>query len=201
MPTYISKVVYGNETLIDLTSDTITADKLLKGYSAHGKDGAPISGSCEYNANTSADTVTVGAVLSGNTFHNAAGALQTGTMPNIGAQTSTLSTRDSAVAIQAGYHDGSGSIGLGSTDKAALISSNIREGVTILGIVGTMSGSEDVKATSLSATPYTTAKTYQPTDLGDYNYFSQVTVNAIAYATSTNLGGGVTATIGTVAPV
>lgn len=200
MPTYISKVVYGNETLIDLTSDTITADKLLKGYSAHGKDGAPISGSCEYNANTSADTVTVGAVLSGNTFHNAAGALQTGTMPNIGAQTSTLSTRDSAVAIQAGYHDGSGSIGLGSTDKAALISSNIREGVTILGIVGTMSGSEDVKATSLSATPYTTAKTYQPTDLGDYNYFSQVTVSAIAYATSTNLGGGVTATIGTVAP-
>ena len=200
MPTYISKVVYGNETLIDLTSDTITADKLLKGYTAHGKDGAPISGSCAYNADTSADTVTVGAVLSGITFHNAAGSAQTGTMPNIGAQTSTLSTRDSAVAIQAGYHDGSGSIGLGSTDKAALISNNIREGVTILGIVGTMSGSEDVKATSLSATPYTTAKTYQPTDLGDYNYFSQVTVNAIAYATSTNLGGGVTATIGTVAP-
>ena len=63
-----------------------------------------------------------------------------------------------------------------------------------------MSGSEDVKATGLSATPYTTAKTYQPTDLGDYNYFSQVTVNAIAYATATNTGGGVTATIGTVAP-
>ena len=200
MPTYISKVVYGNETLIDLTSDTITADKLLKGYTAHGKDGAPISGSCAFNADTSADTVTVGAVLSGTTFHNAAGSAQTGTMPNIGAQTSTLSTRDSAVAIQAGYHDGSGSIGLGSTDKAALISNNIREGVTILGIVGNMSGSEDVKATSLSATPYTTSKTYQPADLGDYNYFSQVTVAAIAYATSTNLGGGITATIGTIAP-
>lgn len=200
MPTYISKVVYGNETLIDLTSDTITADKLLKGYTAHGKDGAPISGSCAFNADTSADTVTVGAVLSGTTFHNAAGSPQIGTMPNIGKQTSTLSARDSAVAITAGYHDGSGSIGLNSTDKAALVSSNIREGVTILGIVGTMSGSEDVKATSLSATPYTTAKTYQPTDIGDYNYFSQVTVAAIAYATSTNLGGGVTATIGTVVP-
>lgn len=199
MPTYISKVVYGNETLIDLTSDTITADKLLKGYTAHGKDGAPISGSCAFNADTSADTVTVGAVLSGTTFHNAAGSAQTGTMPNIGAQTSTLASRDSAVAIQAGYHDGSGSIGLGSTDKAALISDNIREGVTILGILGNMSGSEDVKATSLSATPYTTSQTYHPTDLGDYNYFSQVTVDAIAYATSTNLGGGITATIGTVA--
>ena len=198
MPTYISKVVYGNETLIDLTSDTVSAAALLSGYTAHGPDGAPISGACTYNVDTSGDTVAVAAVLSGTTFHNAAGALQTGTMPNIGKQTSTLVSRDSAVAIQAGYHDGSGSIGLGSTDKAALISNNIREGVTILGIVGNMTGSEDVKATGLSATPYTTSKTYQPSDLGDYNYFSQVTVNAIAYATTTNGGGGITATIGTV---
>lgn len=200
MPTYISKVVYGNETLIDLTSDTVEASKLLAGFTAHGKDGAPISGSCDYNANTSADTVTVGAVLSGVTFHNAVGTAQVGTMPNVGAQVSTLVTRDNAVAITAGYHDGSGSIGLGTVDKAALISDNIREGVTILGILGNMSGSEDVKATGLSATPYTTSKTYQPGTYGDYNYFSQVTVNAIAYATSTNLGGGITATIGTIAP-
>jgi len=53
-----------------------------------------------------------------------------------------------------------------------LIADNIREGVTILGVLGTMSGSEDIKATSLAATPYTTAKTYLPADLGDYNYFS-----------------------------
>lgn len=200
MPEYISKVVYGNETLLDLTADTVAANNLLVGYTAHGADGAPINGACAYNANTSGDTVTVGAVLSGTTFHNAAGAAQTGTMPNIGQQTGTLVSRDSAVAINAGYHDGSGSIGLNTTDKAALIADNIREGVTILGVLGTMSGSEDVKASGLSATPYTTAKTYQPSDLGDYNYFSQVTVNAIAYATSSNTGGGVTATIGTVAP-
>ena len=54
-----------------------------------------------------------------------------------------------------------------------------------------MSGSEDVKATTLSATPYTTSATYLPTDLGDYNYFSSVTVDAIAYATSTNIAGGI----------
>ena len=35
----ISKVVYGGTTLIDLTSDTITEDKLLTGVTAHGKDG------------------------------------------------------------------------------------------------------------------------------------------------------------------
>ena len=200
MPTYISKVVYGNQTLIDLTSDTVAADKLLNGYTAHRADGSAITGSCLYNANTSGDTVAVGAVLSGTTFHNAAGVAQTGTMPNIGAQSGVLTARDSAVAINVGYHDGSGSIGLSSSDKAALVSNNIREGITILGITGNMSGSEDVKATSLSATPYTTSKSYAPTDLGDYNYFSTVTVNAIAYATSSNTGGGITATIGTVAP-
>jgi hypothetical protein len=63
-----------------------------------------------------------------------------------------------------------------------------------------MSGSEDVKATSLSATPYTTAKTYLPTSLGDYNYFSQVSVAAIAYTETDNAAGGKTATVGTVAP-
>jgi len=35
-----------------------------------------------------------------------------------------------------------------------------------------MSGSEDVKATQLNATPYTATATYLPSDLGDYNYFS-----------------------------
>ena len=195
MPTYVSKVVYGNETLIDLTADTVVASKLIRGYTAHGADGAPITGSCDFNVDTTSDTVTAGAVLSGVTFHNAAGALSTGTMPNIGAQTSYLVARDSAVAIQAGYHDGSGSIGLSTTDKSALIADNIREGVTILGVLGTMSGSEDVKATTL-----TIPLTYLPTDLGDYNYFSSVTVDAIAYATATNVAGGITATIGTVKP-
>ena len=35
----VSKVVYGGRTLIDLTGDNITADKLKSGYTAHGADG------------------------------------------------------------------------------------------------------------------------------------------------------------------
>lgn len=35
----VNKVVYGGKTLIDLTGDTVTTDKLLKGITAHGKDG------------------------------------------------------------------------------------------------------------------------------------------------------------------
>ena len=39
----INKVVYGGNVLIDLTADTITADKILDGYTAHDKSGAVIS--------------------------------------------------------------------------------------------------------------------------------------------------------------
>lgn len=41
----INKVVYGNSTLIDLTEDTVSADKLLAGETAHDRSGAQIVGS------------------------------------------------------------------------------------------------------------------------------------------------------------
>lgn len=52
----ISKVVYGNNTLIDLTNDTISADKLLSGYTAHNAKGESVTGTVVYatiyNGNT-----------------------------------------------------------------------------------------------------------------------------------------------------
>jgi len=49
---YVNKVVYGGNTLIDLTSDTVTAAAMLSGYKAHDKSGAPIVGTCDYDAYT-----------------------------------------------------------------------------------------------------------------------------------------------------
>ena len=43
----INKVIYGGETLIDLTGDTVTADKILSGFTAHDKGGEPITGTCD----------------------------------------------------------------------------------------------------------------------------------------------------------
>lgn len=40
----VSKVVYNGNTLIDLTSDTVTADTLAAGVTAHGADGEEIVG-------------------------------------------------------------------------------------------------------------------------------------------------------------
>lgn len=198
MPTYISKVVYGNETLIDLTDDSVVASALLSGYTAHGADGAPISGACTFNADTTDATVNSNALLSGYTAYGASGSKISGNMTNVGKQQGTITTKAQSVSITAGYHDGSGTVTIATAEQSKIIADNIREGVTILGVLGTMSGSEDVKATSFTATPYTTQASYLPTDFGDYNYFSAVTVDAIAYATTTNAGGGMTATIGTV---
>lgn len=196
---YVSKVIYGNQTLIDLTDDTVVANKLLTGYTAHGADGAPITGNCTFDADTSDATATAAEILATKTAYKN-GAKLTGTMPNVGAQNGSISTKAQQVSISQGYHDGSGKISISSTEQAKIIADNIREGITILGVTGTMSGSEDVKATSQTVTPYTTAKTYAPTDFGDYNYFSQFSVNAIAYSETDNAAGGLTVTIGTVAP-
>ena len=40
----VNKVVYGSTTLVDLTADTVTPDKLAKGATAHDKTGATITG-------------------------------------------------------------------------------------------------------------------------------------------------------------
>jgi len=122
-------------------------------------------------------------------------------MPNIGVQNATISSLSDQVTISRGYHDGSGKVSIAAAEQTKLIPANIREGITILGVEGTMSSSEGVKSTAVSVTPYLTAQTILPSDLGDFNSITQVNVAAIAYNESDNEYGGVTVTIGTVAPV
>jgi len=44
---YINKVVYGSETIIDLTADTVDPDRMYKGDTAHAADGSEIVGTAE----------------------------------------------------------------------------------------------------------------------------------------------------------
>lgn len=189
----INKVIYGGNTLIDLTSDTITADKMLAGYKAHDKSGTLITGSCEFDVNSGDATAAISEILSGKTAY-ARGAKLTGTMPNRGSITGTISTLDGTYTVQQGYHDGSGKVGIDSTEQAKLIPTNIRSGVTVLGVEGTMTGTEDVHAQAKTATPTTEAQTILPDE--NYNYLSQVNVSAIPYQESPNSAGGTTVTIG-----
>lgn len=189
----ISKVVYGGNVLIDLTGDSVVADKLLKGYTAHGADGEAINGSCEFDANTQDATATAAEILAGKTAYNKANKI-TGTMKNNGAVSGSISTKAGQYTVPQGYHDGSGKVQIDSTEQAKLIPDNIRQGVTILGVVGEMSGTEDVKAQSKTVTPSAVSQTIVPDT--SFNYLAQVVVAAIPYVESNNSAGGTTVTIG-----
>lgn len=191
----ISKVVYGGKTLIDLTADTVTADKVLKNYTTHDKSGAPITGTCTFDADTSDATVAVAEILTGKTAY-VNGVKLTGTMKNNGAVTGTISTKAESYTIPIGYHDGSGKVAISSTEQAKIIATNIRSGVKILGVTGTMSGTEGAKAESKTAIPSTSQQTILPDSTKEYNYISQVVIEAIPYNESDNPQGGVTVTIG-----
>lgn len=192
----VSKVIYGNNTLIDLTADTVEASKLLSGYTAHGRDGEAITGTCTFDADTSDADATASTILNTKTAY-VNGVKVTGDMPNRGAVTGAITDKSVPYAIQNGYHDGSGTVGIDSTEAAKIIPNNIKDGVQILGVTGTYTG-EGGTSQAKTATPYTTSQVILP-DAG-YDYLSQVTVNAIYYDETLNAAGGYTVTIGTVAP-
>lgn len=189
----INKVIYGGKTLIDLTADTVTADKLLKNYTAHDKSGAVITGTCTYDVDSTDATAAVAEILAGKTAY-ARGAKLTGTMKNNGAVSGKIATKDGVYTVPQGHHDGSGTVQIDETEQAKLIPTNIREGITILGVEGTMSGTEDAHPQAKSVTPSTAEQTILPDE--GYNYLSQVTVAAIPYVEADNAAGGVTVTIG-----
>lgn len=188
-----SKVIYGGEVLIDLTADSVVADKLLKGYTAHGADGELVEGACTFDADTQDATAAEAEILAGKTAY-VRGTKKTGSMKNNGAVNLKIKNKDDALQIAQGYHDGSGIVELDETEKAKLIENNIREGVTLFGVPGGMSGSEGVKAQSKEVTSSTVDQTVLP-DPG-YTHLAQVVIKAIPYVESDNAAGGKTVTIG-----
>ena len=102
----VNHVIINGETVVDLRNDTVSADKLLKGVTAHDKTGAAI----------------------------------TGTMPNNGAVSGSIATKDGQYTVPQGFHNGSGKIGIASAEKAKLIPGNIKSGVKVLGVTGSYSG-------------------------------------------------------------
>ena len=190
---YVNKVVLSSgETLIDLSGDTADAAHVLKGSTFHDKSGAPKTGTCEFDSDTSDDTVAAAEMLVGKTAH-ARGVKITGTMPDNGAVSGSIATKDEQYTVPQGFHDGSGKVGIASAEKAKLIPGNIKSGVEVLGVTGTYGG-ESINAQTKSVTPSFTQQVVQPDD--GYDYLSAVTVAAIPVAYADNAAGGRTVTIG-----
>jgi hypothetical protein len=190
----ISKVVYGGNTLIDLTADTVTADKVLTGVKAHGADGEQITGTCTFDVNSTDATAAAAEILSGKTAY-VKGSKVTGAMKNNGAVQGSIAGKTEQYTIPQGYHDGGGKVGIDATEQAKIIAENIRAGITILGVDGAMSGTEDANPQQKTVTPAVTEQTVLPDTEQGYNYLSQVTVAAIPYEETENSAGGTTVTI------
>lgn len=187
------KIVYGGKTLIDLTADNVTADKVLLDIQFHGADGQIYKGTCTFDVDSSSATLNEAEALAGKTFAKN-GRILTGTAPNNGAVHGVIRLKDGVYRVPIGYHDGSGDVVIDPTEMAKLIATNIRQGVTILGVTGTMSGSEGVKAQSRTVTPKTTEQVILPES--GYTHLSQVAIAAIPYTETENAAGGLTITIG-----
>lgn len=188
----VNKIVYGNTVLIDLTADTVTEDKILASYTAHDASGNVITGTCDFDVNSQDATVKVAEMLTGKTAY-ARGTKLTGTMPNNGSISLTISEVNEEVSVAQGYHDGSGKVSILETEKAKLIASNIKQGITILGVTGTLEPSSAIKVHAKTVTPKTTQQTILPDE--GYDYLAQVTVNPIPYVETDNSAGGKTVTI------
>lgn len=193
----INKVVYDGNILIDLTSDIIDPSVVLVKYgnnntAFHLADGSIANGGCTYDSDTTDATALASEMLYGVTAYVNKNKI-VGSMPNRGGVTGTISTVVGTYSIAQGYHDGSGTVGIDSTEQAKITAGNIKSGVTILGVLGTYTG-ESISARAATATPSGSDQVILPGE--GYDYLSQVTVYAIPYVESSNAAGGYTATIG-----
>ena len=188
----INKIIYGGNVLLDLTGDTVTTSDLAYGVKAHDNSGTQITGTSTKDSDTTDADATASEILLNKTAYVNKNKV-TGTMPNRGQVTGTISTKAGTYTIQNGYHDGSGTVGISSTEQAKIIAGNIKSGVTILGVEGTYSGEAISVESNKNVTPSTTSQTITPSN--GYDYLAQVTVSAIPYTETPNTYG-TTVTIG-----
>lgn len=140
----VSKINYGPRTVMDLSKDTVTASKLLKGVTAHDKNGDQITGTYEAGTSgggtdTSDATAVASNILEEKTAYIASGKV-TGTMMNRGATAGTISRKTGAYIIPEGYHNGDGSVTIAEAERDKIIPDNIKSGISILGVSGTYTG-------------------------------------------------------------
>lgn len=143
----VNKVNYGAKTVIDLSKDTVTASKLLKGITAHDKNGDKITGTYEAGSSGGTDTSDATAVASNileeKTAYIASGKV-TGTMQNRGATAGTISKKTGTYIIPEGYHNGDGSVTIAEAEREKIVPENIKNGITLLGVSGTYTGGDTV---------------------------------------------------------
>ena len=189
---YNNKVVLSDGTvLIDLTMDDVKPEHVQKGIKFHDKTGAERTGTNTKTVDASGVTAEPAEVLAGETFGRGS-EVATGTMPNNSGK-NVIVTGKTGTSIPRGYCDGSGFAKISEEDAAKIVPSNIKEGVTILGITGSF-GADDISSQSKEVKPTFADQQISP-DSG-YTFLSGVLVKAIPVLYTDNNAGGQTVTIG-----
>lgn len=85
---------------------------------------------------TAGADATAANILSGKTAFGPSGEIE-GSMANNGSTSGTISTKAGTVTIPAGYTTG-GTVSISTTEQAKVIASNIKSGVTLLGVAGSL---------------------------------------------------------------
>ena len=93
------------------------------------------SGTAKFYDTSSAD-ITSSDVLTGKTGFGSSGAVSGG-MANNGSTSGTISTKAGTVSIPSGYTSG-GTVSIDSTEQSKITAGNIKSGVTILGVSGSL---------------------------------------------------------------
>lgn len=191
---YTNKFVYYGEEIFNIEGDTVSPQTLLAGSTAHDASGKPINGECTYDSDTSDGTFEAAELLDGKIGYRR-GARVRGTMPNNGAVTGKISTKNGSYDIPVGFHDGSGKVAIDPAAVAGLTPQNVRKNVNILGTIGEMEeGAQENAEESKTVTPGKTQQTITPTS--GFTCLRQVVVEGIPYKETANAAGGITVTIG-----
>ena len=187
-----SKIVLSNgEVLLDLTQDDVKPEHVQKDIYFHDKTGARKQGTNTKTVDASNATAEAAEVLVGRTFGKG-NEMQTGTMPDNSGQSIEISSLG-GTPIPKGYSDGSSVAKLSDAEIAKLVAGNIKEGVSILGVMGEF-GADDISSQSKTVTPTFEKQVINPDE--GYTFLSSVEVEAIKVDRKDNEAGGVTATIG-----
>ena len=95
-------------------------------------------------------TAVAGSILNGETAY-INGGIVTGSMPINSGTAEVISNKNDFIQIAEGYHDGMGGVAISATEKAKIITGNIKSGVSILGVSGKASVVDTAITTSAAA--------------------------------------------------
>lgn len=174
----VNKIIYNGETLVDLTSDTVTADDLAAGVTATGADGKPVIGLLP--------KVTIDTERSTTSTNPVQNKTITAALSNLDIDIATNDEIDNALNL-AGSGDlpTGGGVSSGSNYTLPTASSSTLGGVKIGSNISVSDGT-----ISLAKSNVTSALGYTPATTNNASFTGTTMVQTLTVSSALNIPGG-----------